>query len=81
MFPRLESLPTIDGRLDDEAWEDAAPIDSFYVQSGRGLTTLPPRVETRVLMGYSATALYWGVHCADAHPESLVVLPHGDEGP
>ena len=79
--PRLESAPTIDGRLDDEAWEGAALIDSFYVHTRRGRTTLPPRVETRVLMGYSATALYWGVHCADAHPESLVVLPHEDEGP
>ncbi len=78
--PRLESPPTIDGRLDDEAWEGAALIDSFHVHTRHGRTTLPPRVETRVLMGYSATALYWGVHCADAHPESLVVLPHEDEG-
>ena len=78
--PRLESPPTIDGRLDDEAWEGAAGIDSFYVHTRHIRTTLPPRVETRVLMGYSATALYWGVHCADAHPESLVVLPHEDEG-
>ena len=33
-----------------------------------------------MVMGYSDTALYWGVHCADAHPESLVVLPFEDEG-
>ncbi len=76
--PRLESTPTIDGRLDDEAWEDAALIDSFYVHTRRGRTTLPPRVETRLLLGYSAKALYWGAHCADAHPESLVVLQHED---
>ena len=78
--PRLESAPTIDGRLDDEAWELAVPIDSFYVHTRRMRATLPPRVETRVLLGYSATAFYWGAHCADAHPESLVVLKHEDEG-
>ena len=64
----------------DEAWEGAARIDSFFVH-GATRTTLPPLVETRVVLGYSDTALYWGVFCADAHPESLVVRPYKDGPP
>ncbi len=78
--PKLESPPTIDGRLGDEAWEGAAKIDSFYVH-GSTRTTNPSQVQTHVVMGYSDTALYWGAHCFDAHPESLVVLPFEDEAP
>ncbi len=78
--PKLESPPTIDGLLGDEAWEGAARIDSFYVH-GSTRTTNPPQVQTHVVMGYSDTALYWGAHCFDAHPESLVVLPFEDEAP
>ena len=78
--PKLETTPTIDGQLGDEAWEGAARIDSFFVH-GATRTTLPPLVETRVVMGYSDRALYWGVFCADAHPESLVVRPYKDGPP
>ncbi len=75
--PRFASAPKIDGRLDDEVWRGAARIDSFYTH-GPSRTSLSPLVQTRVRLGYSDEALYWGAHCFDAHPESLVVLPFQD---
>ena len=77
-LPRFVSTPKIDGRLDDSVWEGAASIDSFFSHSGDSRTSLQPKVQTRALMGYSDEALYWGMHCSDAHPESLIVLPYGD---
>ena len=77
-LPRFASAPKIDGRLDDQAWEGAVRIDSFYVHA-ESRTTLPPLVESYAVMGYSDEALYWGVHCFDAHPESLMVKPYGDD--
>ena len=72
--PRFASAPQIDGRLDDEVWKGAARIDSFYTHAP-SRTSLPPLAQTHVVLGYSDEALYWGAHCFDAHPESLVVLP------
>ncbi len=75
---RFASAPRIDGRLDDPIWGDAGSIDSFYTHSG-SLTTLPPLAQTNALMGYTDEAMYWGIRCFDAHPESLVVLPFEDK--
>ena len=76
--PRFAAAPQIDGRLDDPVWRSAGRIDSFYTFSG-SLATMLPRVETHVLMGYTEGAFYWGAHCFDAHPESLLVLPMEDK--
>ncbi len=76
--PRFASAPRIDGRLDDRIWTGAGRIDSFYTHSS-SLTTLPPRAQTNALMGYTDEAIYWGIRCFDAHPESLVVLPLEDK--
>ena len=77
-IPRFASAPRIDGKLDDPIWAGAGRIDSFYTHSG-SLTTLPPLVQTNTLMGYTDKAMYWGIRCFDAHPESLVVLPFEDK--
>ena len=76
--PRFAAAPQIDGRLDDPVWQSAGRIDSFFTYSG-SLASLSPRVETHVLIGYTDRALYWGAHCFDAHPESLMVLPVEDK--
>ena len=76
--PRFPNAPQIDGRLDDLVWKHAARIDSFYTHAGRLRATLQPRVRTHAFMGYTDTALYWGVRCFDAHPESLMVVPYDD---
>ncbi len=75
--PRFPSPPTIDGRLDDPIWGHAVRIDSFYAY-GKSRTSLPPLVSSRAFVGYSDQSLYLGVHCFDAHPESLVVKPFDD---
>ena len=76
--PRFPAAPRIDGRLDDPVWEHAARIDSFYTHAGNLRASLQPRVQTHAFMGYTDTALYWGVRCFDAHPESLMVVPYDD---
>ncbi len=63
------------------AWSqesDFPPSTKEDTHSG-SLTTLPPRVQTNTLMGYTDEAMYWGIRCFDAHPESLVVLPFEDK--
>ena len=77
--PRFASPPQIDGRLDELVWQGAASIDSFFSHSPDSRTSLQPKVQTRALMGYSDEAFYWGMHCSDAHPESLIVLPYDDD--
>ncbi len=77
--PRFSSAPRIDGRLDDEVWEGAGRIDSFYVHFPRTRTTLQPRAQSNGFLGYTAEALYWGIRCFDAHPESLMVTPLEDK--
>ena len=74
--PRFPAAPRIDGRLDDPVWEHAARIDSFYTHAGELRASLQPRVQTHAFMGYTDTAFYWGAHCFDAHPESLMVAPY-----
>ena len=77
--PRFSSAPRIDGRLDDEVWEGAGRIDSFYVHFPRTRTTLQPRAQSNGFLGYTDEALYWGIRCFDAHPESLIVIPFEDK--
>ena len=76
--PWFPAAPRIDGRLDDPVWEHAARIDSFYTHAGNLRASLQPRVQTHAFMGYTDAALYWGVLCFDAHPESLMVVPYDD---
>ena len=75
--PRFSSPPKIDGRLDDPIWNQAVKIETFY-SYGFSRTSLPARVPSHALVGYSDQALYLGVRCYDAHPESLVVKPFDD---
>ena len=75
--PRFSSPPKIDGRLDDPIWNQAVKIETFY-SYGFSRTSLPARVPSHAMVGYSDQALYLGVRCYDAHPESLVVKPFDD---
>ncbi len=77
--PRFATAPQIDGKLDDEVWRAAVRIDSFYSHFPRSRTTLQPREQTYAVIGYTDEAFYWGMHCFDSHPESLMVIPFDDE--
>ena len=60
---RLATPPTIDGQLDDAAWENAALVEGF-VQI-RPIHGEPSPVMTTVLLGYDDEALYVGFRCQD----------------
>lgn len=69
---RVEAPPTIDGRLDDEAWRAARPTSETWIQ----VTPEPgwPASEhTEVSFVYDATTLYVGAVLHDSDPATLVV--------
>ncbi len=61
---RLDTPPTIDGRLDDAAWQSAARVEGF-VQI-RPVHGAPSPVSTTVLLGYDDQALYVAFRCQDS---------------
>jgi hypothetical protein len=60
---RLDKAPVIDGKLDDEAWQNAAVLKDFY-QTNPGDNTAPSYA-TDVRFGYDANNLYIGIHAKD----------------
>jgi hypothetical protein len=60
---RLETPPTIDGKLDDSVWEDAAQVEGF--RQIRPIHGEPSPVTTAVLLGYDDEALYIAFRCED----------------
>lgn len=67
---RAAEPPTIDARLDEDAWAHAAVIDSFTqvdpVNGG------PPTERTEVRILFDADNLYLGVTCFDSDPGAVV---------
>src|SRR5437016_9249081 len=62
-MPRFDKPPVIDGKLDDEAWKQAAVLKDFYqTQPGDNIAPSKP---TEVMIGYDAKTLYLGFHCYD----------------
>jgi hypothetical protein len=61
--PRFETAPTIDGKLDDAIWRQAAVFRDFY-QIGPGDNIAPSR-PTIAYIGYDARTLYLAFHCYD----------------
>jgi hypothetical protein len=60
---RFEVAPTIDGKLDEPAWHEAAALRDFH-QTQPGDNTVPS-YSTTILLGYDGQRLYPGVHAAD----------------
>jgi len=55
---------TIDGSLDDPAWQDAPFSDLFFV-SARGVRQMPDKLATRMKLLYDADSLYVAFDCED----------------
>ena len=67
-IPRLTeaaAVATIDGKLDEPAWRDAAVLTGF--SQFAPLDGIPAADSTQILMWYSPTALYVGVRAFEAH--------------
>ncbi|HSS52589.1 MAG TPA: carbohydrate binding family 9 domain-containing protein, partial [Thermoanaerobaculia bacterium] len=67
---RLSSPPTIDGKLDDAAWQEAAELGDF-VQDNPD-TGQPATQKTAVRIGYDARYLYLGIRCFDTEPGKII---------
>ena len=71
--PRLDAEPEIDGRLNDSVWSQAIETSPFLTYSGDSNASITAEHYTTVRLMYTEDALFLGVHCEDAAPESLVV--------
>ena len=66
---RFAVPPTIDGVLDDEAWEQCAPLGDFiqlYPEYGKASP-----VRTVVRIGYDDETIYVAFHCYDPDPSGI----------
>jgi hypothetical protein len=69
---RAASAPALDGRLDDEVWRTAAPIDQFLeYEPNEGAAT---RFRTEARIAYDNRNLYVAVRMYDPAPDSIVSL-------
>ncbi|HJP91613.1 MAG TPA: DUF5916 domain-containing protein [Pyrinomonadaceae bacterium] len=60
---RFAHVPIIDGRLDDDVWNQAVKLKDFY-QTSPG-DNIAPSQPTEVFLGYDSNALYVAFHCYD----------------
>jgi len=68
-IPRLEERVTIDGRLDEPAWQAAARLSGFYQY--QPVDSRPAEERTEVLVWYAPTAIHFGVIAHDQQPGSI----------
>ena len=67
---RLATAPTIDGRLDDEAWTGAPlPTGPWLSYNPLHGDSIPQ--QTKVWIGYDADALYFAFECDDPEPGQI----------
>ena len=74
--PRIESLITVDGRLDEPAWSQAAVLTGFSEYSPADQRPSPDSTEVRVW--YSATAIYFGIRAFEPHGPVSATLADRD---
>ncbi|MFS8137544.1 MAG: DUF5916 domain-containing protein [Thermomonas sp.] len=68
-IPRLQGDITIDGTLDEAAWQGALVQEIAYeIQPG---DNIPAPVKTTVRIGYTTDALYVSFHALDPDPASI----------
>jgi len=68
VLPKLAAAPTIDGKLDDAAWQKAGVIDDLRVTPAE---EGPSKYPTTVLVGYDDTNLYLGARVKEPHLDKL----------
>lgn len=74
---RFDHPPVIDGKLDDEAWQQATVFKGF-IQTSPGDNIAPSR-ETIAMMGYDNKFLYLGFHCFDEPNNVRATVAKRDE--
>ena len=76
-IPRFDIAPTIDGKLDDAAWKQAATFKDFY-QTSPG-DNIAPSKPTVAYMGYDAENLYVAFYCYDEPDKIRATVAKRDE--
>jgi Domain of unknown function (DUF5916)/Carbohydrate family 9 binding domain-like len=67
--PRAAGKITVDGKLDDPAWQQAAVIDTFYeIYPG---DNTEPKAKTIAYLTYDDHDFYIGIHAFDPEPEKI----------
>lgn len=66
---RTELAPTLDGRVDEELWQQATVVTGFVQQ--RPDTGEAASASTEVFVLYDAEALYVGFVCHDSQPDQI----------
>ncbi len=74
---RTAVVPRIDGKLDDDCWKTAKPIDNFTVL---GKAT-PSQVDTKVRMLYNGTKVYFAIWCPEPKMDTIKADTTQRDGP
>ncbi|MGV8922479.1 MAG: DUF5916 domain-containing protein [Thermomonas sp.] len=69
-IPQLQGKITIDGKLDDDAWQGALVQEIAY-ETNPG-DNIPAPVKTTVRIGYTTDALYVSFHALDPNPAAIL---------
>jgi hypothetical protein len=75
-IPKFAAAPTIDGKLDEEMWKDAAKFDDF-IQTGPGNNVAPSK-PTEAFIGYDEKNLYIAFKCYDEKDKIRATVANRD---
>lgn len=64
---KVQKAPVIDGRLDDEAWKSAKPINGFNAMGTSSLA----KEKTVAKIVYTDSAIYFGIECYISNNKAL----------
>jgi hypothetical protein len=67
----MERPPTLDGRVDEPAWQKTEPVTGFIQQEPH--EGEPATEQTEVRFGFDHDHLYIGIICFDSQPQHIVV--------
>ena len=76
-IPRFDKPPTIDGKLDEEVWQQAAVFKDFY-QTDPG-DNIAPSQPTEARVGYDSKTLYIGFRAYDDPTKVRASVPKRDQ--
>ncbi len=68
-IPRIDAAITVDGNLDEPAWDAAARLTGF--RQYQPVDSRAAEQETEVRVWYSPSAIHFGIVASDASPQSL----------
>ena len=66
---RVETPPTIDGQLNDQAWRTAAVVEQFVQRTP--VEGAPATEKTAVYIAYDDTQMYFGIYAWHSNPSTI----------